>query len=76
MEQPAQQGAPAGHVRLCRLCAATVLLVHQVRERHRLAELLGAAAQRHRRGPRRHLRHAAGGGALPPLRRPSRPRVQ
>ncbi len=33
-----------GHLRLRRLRAAAVLLRHQVRERHRLAELLRAAA--------------------------------
>ena len=70
---PLLEGAPQGHLRLRRLRPAAVLLRDQIRERHRLAELLPAARKRRRqdRGP--HLRHAAHRSALPPLRRPSRP---
>ncbi len=44
--QPAQSREAQGHLRLRRLRAAAVFLRHQVRERHRLAELLPAARQR------------------------------
>ena len=49
---------------------------HQVRQRHRLAELLRAARQRHRHDQRPQLLHGAHRGALPALRRPSGPRVR
>ena len=49
---------------------------HQVRQRHRLAELLAAARQCRRHRDRHDLRHAPHRGALPPLRRPSRPRLR
>src|ERR1700755_3522778 len=50
--ESAAEGTPQGHLRLRRLRPAAVLLRHQVRERHRLAELLQAARQcrRHHRG--------------------------
>ena len=47
--EPAQQREAQGHLRLRRLRPAAVLLRDQVRERHRLAELLSAAAERGRR---------------------------
>ncbi|MGY4350633.1 hypothetical protein ACVWXM_007126 [Bradyrhizobium sp. GM7.3] len=55
---------------------AAVRLRHQIRERHGLAELLPAdrGQCRQDRGP--HLRHAPHRGALPALRRPSRPRLR
>jgi peptide-methionine (S)-S-oxide reductase len=46
------------------------------RERHRLAELLAAAAERGRHHDRQVVLHDAHRGALPPLRRPSRARVR
>ncbi len=45
---------------------------HQVRKRHRLAELLPAAAGCDRHQDRPQLLHGAHGSALPPLPRPSR----
>ena len=74
--EPAAQGASQGHLRLRRLRPAAVLLGDEIRERHRLAELLSAAGKRRRqdRGP--HLRDAADRNSLPPLRRPSRPRLR
>ena len=74
--EPAAQGASQGHLRLRRLRPAAICLGNQVRQRHRLAELLSADGERGRqdRGP--HLRHAAHRSALPPLRRPSRPRLR
>ena len=50
--EPAAEGAPQGHLRLRRLRPAAVLLRHQVRQRHRLAELLPAARQCDRHAPR------------------------
>ena len=74
--EPAPQGEAQGHLRLRRLRPAAVLLGDQIRQRHRLAELLSAAAKRRRqdRGP--HVRDDAHRSALPPLRRPSRPRLR
>ena len=51
-------------------------LGHQVRQRHRLAELLSAAAERGRRDDRPVVLHDAHRGALQSLRRSSRPCVQ
>ena len=65
-----------GTLRLRRLRPRSVLLDDEVRQRHRLAELLGAARQRGRHDARHSLGMVAHGGALPPLRRPSRPRVR
>ena len=48
----------------------------QVRQRHRLAQLLAAAAQRRQPARRHHAGHVARRGALPPLRRPPGPRVR
>ena len=48
----------------------------QIRKRHRLAELLPAAAQRGRHLERPLAADRAHRGALPALRRPSRPRVR
>ena len=61
-----------GDVRLRRLRSAGLFVKDQIRQRHRLAEFLGAAAGRGRRSERPHLRHDAHGEFLPPLRRPSR----
>src|SRR4029453_16295960 len=55
---------------------AAVLIGDQVRERHRLAEFLSAAAERHRDFRRPFTVDAANGGALPSLRRPSWARFQ
>ena len=65
-----------GHVRLRGLRPAAVLVRHEIRERHRLAELLAAAAERGRHHDRQVVLHDAHRGALPPLRRPSRPCVR
>ena len=73
---PAQPGKAQGHVRLRRLRPAAVLLGDQVRERHRLAELLQAVAERGRRVHGSLAGHPAHRGSLPPLRRTSRPRLQ
>ena len=64
--QPAERGKAARQVRLRRLRAGAVRLGHQVRKRHRLAELLPAAGRRgrHHRGPQ--LLHDAHRGALQP----------
>ena len=53
--QPAQPGEAQGHVRLRRLRPAAVLVRDQIRKRHRLAELLPAAAEcgRHHDRPAR-----------------------
>ena len=65
------------HIHLRRLRAAAVLIEDQVRQRHRLAELLGAARRtRSTRRTTRTLRHGAHRSALPPMRRPSRPCVR
>ena len=70
--QPAAEGASYRHVRLRRLRSAALFVKDQIRQRHRLAEFLGAAAGRSRPSERPHLRHDAHGHFLPPLRRPSR----
>jgi hypothetical protein len=76
--EPARPRASPRHLRLRRLRPAAVRLGHQVRQRHRLAELLSAAAQR-RRHPtedRTFRVMPPHRSALPPLRRPSRPRLR
>ena len=65
-----------GHLHLRRLRPAAVLLRDQVRLRHRLAELLCPDRRRGEGQAGLDLRHGQGRGALPPLRRPSRPCVQ
>ena len=65
-----------GTLRLRGLRPAAVLVGHQVRKRHRLAELLSAVAGRGRNVRGSRLFHEAHRGALPPLRRPSRPCVR
>ena len=62
----------------CAGCRQRAVLVDgQVRQRHRLAQLLPAAGQGGgRRADRSHPGHDAHRGAVPPLRRASGPRVQ
>ena len=72
----AAQGASRGHVLVRRLRAAAVRGRSQVRERHRLAELLRAARRRRRLDGRRQPVHAAHRGPLQPLRRTPRPRLR
>src|SRR5690606_24679114 len=74
--EPAEPREACRHLSLRRLRSAAVLVRNQVRERHGLAELLGAARRRHRHlgGPQ--PVHDPDRGALPALRRPSRPRVR
>jgi hypothetical protein len=74
--EPAQQGKSPRHLCLRRLRAAGLQLGSEVRERHRLAELHRAdrqcRADQEDRGPVRHPHRSP----LPPLRRPSRPRLR
>src|SRR5258705_7722951 len=69
--QSAEFGKAQGYFCLCRLRLACVRLGHEIRKRHRLAELLSTASQRSRnvRGP--FAPDAADRSALPPLRRSS-----
>ena len=67
-KRPAPMPAPAA---ICRSSPPA-----EVRQRHRLAELLRPARQRHRHDQDRSLVHGTHRGALPPLRRPSGPRVR
>ena len=60
----------------CAGCAQAVLVGPQVRQRHRLAQLLAAPAGRRGRDRGPHLRHGPHGGALRQLRRPSGTRVR
>ena len=60
----------------CAGCATAVLVGPQVRQRHRLAQLLAAPAGRRGRDRGPHLRHGPHGGALRQLRRPSGTRVR
>ena len=60
----------------CAGCAHAVLVGPQVRQRHRLAQLLAAPAGRRGRDRGPHLRHGPHGGALRQLRRPSGTRVR
>ena len=53
-----------------------VLILDQVRQRHRLAELLGAAGQCGRQPHRQLVGHDPHGGDLPSMRRPSGPRFR
>src|SRR5690242_982139 len=55
---------------------AAVLVRHEIRKRHRLAELLAAVGERGRDIDGQFLLHDADRGALPPLWRPSRARVR
>ena len=52
MFEPAAEGEAQGHLRLRRLRPAAVLVGDQIRQRHRLAELLEAARQRASAKPR------------------------
>ena len=66
-----------GTYHLRRLRRRAVQLRHQVRLRHRLAELLRARGRRERRDPRGpQPRDGPHRGPVPPLRRPPRPRVR
>src|SRR5260370_10127491 len=65
-----------GPLRLRRLRPAAVRIEDEVRERHRLAEFQRPGAGRGRNLDRSQLRHGTHGGALQPLRKPSRPRVR
>ena len=76
LHQPAARRAPQGDVRLRRLRAAAVQLGDQVRERHRLAELLAAAAACRRRAHRPQPADGAHRSAVRALRRASRPRLR
>src|SRR3569623_10520 len=64
------------HLRLCRVQARSVLFRLLVRLRHRLAELLDAAARCGRPVARLLARHGARRSALPSLRRPPGPRLR
>ena len=72
----ARPRASPRHLPLRRLRPAALLLGDQVRQRHRLAELLPAAAERGRHARRQQPVHAPHRSALRQLRRPSRPRLQ
>ena len=65
-----------GTFRLRRLRSAAVRLRNQIRQRHRLAEFLRPPRRRGEDQPGLDVRLGQGRGALPPLRRPSRPCVQ
>ncbi len=73
---PSQQREAQGHLQLRRLRLAALRVGHQVRQWHRLAELLRAAGERGGDAVRRRLRSLPHGSALPPLRRTSRPRLR
>ena len=66
----------AGTFRCVGVRAAALRRRPQVRERHRLAELLRAARGGDRQHRRSQLRHEAHRGALQPLRRSPRPRLR
>ena len=74
--EPARQGVRRGHLPLRRLRPAAVRLRHQIQQRHRLAEFLGAGRAGGRDADRPQLFHDPHRGALQPLRRPSRPRLR
>ncbi|CAA9220209.1 MAG: Peptide-methionine (R)-S-oxide reductase MsrB, partial [uncultured Craurococcus sp.] len=71
--QPAECREAPWHLRLRRLRHGAFRIRHQIRERHRLAELLRPDRGQCRHHHRPQLLHDADGGALRPLRRPSRP---
>ena len=71
-----EKTASQGYLRLRRLRSAIVLLGDEIRERYRLAEFLSAARGRRRQDRGQDLRDVAGRNSLPPLRRPSRPRLR
>src|SRR5262249_11130462 len=73
--EPAQQRKARRHVSLCWLRTAAFLFRHEVRQRHRLAELLLSGREQRRDDDRSELRDDAHGGPLRQLRRSSRPRV-
>src|SRR5215472_8705974 len=74
--EPAQRGKARRNVRLRGLRLAPVRVGDQVRERHRLAELLPAAGERGRYVVGPLPDRATYRGALPPLWGASRPRVR
>ena len=76
LQQPAQRRAPARDLRMRGLRFGPVLLDHEVRQWHRLAELLESPGQRRTRADRQHCGHVTHRGTLPSLRRPPRPRLQ
>ncbi|CAA9279714.1 MAG: Peptide-methionine (R)-S-oxide reductase MsrB, partial [uncultured Acetobacteraceae bacterium] len=73
--QPAQRREARRHLPLRRLRRGAVRRRHEVRERHRLAELLGAHRGRGRHPDRPQPVHDAHGSPLRPLRRAPRPRL-
>ena len=74
--EPAQRRAPQGPVRLRRLRPAAVHVGHQVRERHRLAELLRVDRRRGADQDRRQDDRSAHRVPLRALRRPPGPRLR
>ena len=68
--EPAPEGASQGLLHLRRMRAASVRLIHQVRKRHRMAELLARASKSVVNSDRQKLAHGADGGAVLALRRP------
>jgi len=74
--QPAQRREAPRHLRLRGLRAPAVPLADEIRQRHRLAELLRDAAGRVRDAPRLPPVHAAHRIPLRPLRRAPRPRLR
>lgn len=76
VQQPAERRAPARHVRVRGLPAPAVLVDDEIRQPHRLAELLGAARSRGHHEDRPVVRNDPHRSAVPPLRRPPRPRVR
>ena len=72
-EQPLSQRAPHGHFLLRRLCVAGLFVENQVRQRHRLAELLGRTPQCRAQPHRFDAGLRARRRALPSLWRASRP---
>ena len=64
-----------GHLPLCRLRSAAFRLRHQIQQRNRLAEFLGAGRAGGRDTDRPQSLHGPHRSALQPLRRTSRPRL-
>jgi hypothetical protein len=76
VHQPAQRREARRRLPLRGLRPAAVLVGSEIRQRHRLAELLRGVAGCRRLQDRFQADLSAQGRALPPLRRPSGPRLQ
>ncbi len=73
---PLLHEARRGDFRLRRLRSGSLFLDHEIRQRHRLAELLGAAGRGCRHGGGQNPRHGSDRCPLQPLRRPPWPCLQ